>query len=344
MADAPLRVAVFGAGFGAYCLTPAFQCDPRTEVAVLCSPSAERRNAAVRKYGIEFGCATIDEAFDRGLFDIAAIAVPPSAQGDIAIQCLARGIPVMAEKPLAADLADAEELAEAAERSGVPTAIDFLFPEIAAWREAKHRLDAGEIGRIRHVVVTWMMESHDVRNRLSGWKTDGTAGGGVMSHFGSHTLYYLEWLCGPIARVRAQLDTTVGLDVPGDTMANLALQFESGASAAVCLCSAATAGTGHRIELYGEDGMLALANEPPDHVAFRLYMATRDAPSPRTIVPSESDREVREGEDPRVVPIANLVHRFVDAIQVGKHFAPGFREGLRVQRFLNEISNPDAVV
>jgi predicted dehydrogenase len=337
MTDTPLRVVVFGAGFGAYCLTPAFQADPRTEVAVLCSPSAGRRDAAVRKYGIGRGCATIEEAFEQGPFDIAAIAVPPAAQHDIAMACLAKGIPVLAEKPMAADTREATELSNAAEQAGLPTAIDFLFPEIAEWREAKRRLDAGKIGRLRHVVVTWLMESYDVRNRLSGWKTDGAAGGGVMSHFGSHTLYYLEWFCGPITETHARLDTTAGLDVPGDTMANLVLRFASGASASVCLCSTATAGTGHRVEFYGDDGMLALANQPPDHVAFRLYAATREDATPRQVAVAGTNRVNHDGEDPRVAPIANLVHRFVDALQAGEDFIPGFREGLRTQRLLDEI-------
>lgn len=337
MADTPLKVAVFGAGFGAYCLTPAFQCDPRTEVSLLCSPSAERRNAAIRKYGVGFGCATLEEALDHGPFDIAAIAVPPVAQHDIAMACLARGIPVLAEKPLAANTASAQAAAAQAERAGVPTAIDFQFPEIDAWREAKRRLDEGDIGQLRHVVVTWLMESHDIRNRLSGWKTDRAAGGGVMSHFGSHTLYYLEWLCGQIADAHTRLDTTPGLRTSGDTLANLALRFQSGASGSVCLCSAAPAGTGHRIELYGETGMLALVNEPPDHVAFQLYAASREAPAPQPIMPAEPDRAVREGEDPRVVPIARLVRRFVDTVKTGGTFTPGFREGLRVQLLLDDI-------
>ena len=337
MADTPLKVAVFGAGFGAYCLTPAFQCDPRTEVSLLCSPSTERRNAAIREYGVGFGCATLDEVFDHGPFDIAAIAVPPAAQHDIAMACLARGIPVLAEKPLAADTASARAAAAQAERAGVPTAVDFQFPEIAVWREAKRRLDKGDIGQLRHVVVTWLMESHDIRHRLSGWKTDGMAGGGVMSHFGSHTLYYLEWLCGQIADAHARLDTTPGLRTSGDTLANLTLRFQSGASGSVCLCSAAPAGTGHRIELYGETGMLALVNEPPDHVAFQLYAASREAPTPQPIMLTESDRTVRDGEDPRVVPIARLVRRFVDAVKTGGTFTPGFREGLRVQLLLDDI-------
>lgn len=337
MSDAPLKVAVFGAGFGAYCLTPAFQRDPRTEVSLLCSPSAERRDAAVRKYGVGYGCETLEEAFDHGPFDIAAIAVPPAAQRDIAMACLEKGMPVLAEKPLAADSAAARELAQAAEHAGVPTAVDFMFPEIAAWREAKRRLDNGDIGPLRQVVVTWLMESYDVRNQITGWKTDGASGGGVMSHFGSHTLHYLEWLCGTIAETSAQFGTNLGIETPGDTIANIAMRFESGAMGSVCLCSAATAGTGHRVELYGETGVLSLVNRPPDHVAFDLYQANRDAPQPSLVRLSEGEDGTPEGEDPRVIPISRLTRRFTDAMLEGGSFSPGFREGLRVQLLLDEI-------
>ncbi len=339
MPEGTLNVAIAGAGFGAYCLTPAFQRDPRIRVVALCAPSKTRREEAIRRYGIDSGFASLADALDYRSVDIAAIAVPPKEQAKLAETCLARGVPVLAEKPLSADLLTAQTLARMAERTGVATAVDFLFPELPSWREAKRRFEEGRIGALRHVVVHWLMESHDVRNRLAGWKTDSGAGGGVMSHFGSHTLYYLEWVCGPIARIQATLERPVTRQIDGETLATLSLTFETGVTGTVCLCSAAPFGTGHRVDLYGEDGALALVNDSADHVAFKLFEGRRGEPALHEVhAPEPNDPPAsRPDEDPRVGPISRLVRRFVDAVAEGKQMKPDFRDGLRVQVLLEEI-------
>ena len=284
MVERPLRVAIFGAGYGAYCLVPAFQRDPRVAVVALCAPTAARRDAAAERHGIADTCASVDEVLDRIGIDAVAIAVPPDAQAEIAFACLARQIPVFAEKPLGSDLSTAHSLVEAAHKADVVTAVDFLFPEVAIWREAKIRLSAGAIGPLHHVVLNWVMESYDNRNRIAGWKTEAAGGGGAMSHFGSHMLHYLEWFCGPISSLRATLARPPGYHASGDTLATLAATFASGVSVSATLCSGAPFGTGHRIDFYGENGNLTLVNDTASYLDFRLYVQRLNDAEAREVV------------------------------------------------------------
>jgi predicted dehydrogenase len=56
--------------------------------------------------------------------DGVVLAVPPQHHRAIALACLARGLPVLVEKPMATTIDDATAIAEAARRSGVPVLVD----------------------------------------------------------------------------------------------------------------------------------------------------------------------------------------------------------------------------
>jgi predicted dehydrogenase len=81
-----------------------------------------------------------------------------------------------------------------------------LQPAIA--RRASTILDDGTIGRLYNVVVTWNFENEATRLRLDTWKTHGNGGGGLLGNLVSHCFYNLEWLCGPISGLSAQVPVT----------------------------------------------------------------------------------------------------------------------------------------
>ncbi len=211
--------------------------------------------------------------------------------------------------------------------------IDFNFPELPSWRRAKEILAGGGIGRLRHVVVTWNVENQATRLRLKSWKTRGDNGGGLLGNFVSHCFYYLEWFCGPIR----------GLDraryfrcpiVTQDSSIALALAFASGAGGSLQMSCASFLGSGHRLEFYGDDGTLVLANPTADYFrGFELKQAHR---SDRVLQPVEvADAEDDASSDSRIVPVSRLVRRFLDACSGGAASAPGLAEGYRVQQLID---------
>lgn len=335
-----IRVAVVGLGFGRYGLVPAFRLDPRCEVVALCGTSRERAEEAARKLGVQSAYGDFREMIGREDFDAVAVATPPDAQPEIVEMALARSKAVFTEKPLALSFESARRLHEAAERAGVANVVDFIFPELDAWRRARQLIEEGTLGTIRHASVQWLMESYDNRHGVESWKTDPARGGGALQHFGSHVLYYLEWFLGPVSELRATLDRARDIQRPGDTHATLAARFQSGASSSVVLSSAALLGSGHRVEFYGSDGAAALKNETGDHVrGFRLFAGSRGA-GRLSEVACEQDSSPA-GADARVGPVSNLARRFLDWIETGKPTAPSFREGLRVQTLLDAARRSD---
>jgi predicted dehydrogenase len=336
---AVIGIGIVGCNYGRTVLLPAFRADPRCEVVALAGTDAARTAELARAAGVARGLGDWRALVEDRAVAAVAIAVPPDLQPEVARRALGLGKPVFVEKPLAADLAGAQAMLAAARKYGRPTVIDFNFPELPAWRHAKELLDGGAVGRLRHVVVTWNVENAATRLRLSSWKTRGSGGGGLLGNFVCHSFHYLEWLCGPIAGLGGRV-----FPLPGDDAESsiaLALGFASGAGGSLQMSCASFLGSGHRIEFYGEDGTLVLANPTADYFrGFELRHARRADRSLQQVAITETDGD--QSTDSRVAPVARLVRRFIDACEHGGSLSPGFAEGYRAQCLIDAARHAHA--
>jgi predicted dehydrogenase len=338
---APLRVAVVGLGFGSVHVA-AFRQDPRCEVVALCSRQLERVESAARVLGVGRALTDWRALIASRDIDVVSLAVPARAQPEIGSAALEAGKHVLFEKPLADTLAGAEQLAAAARgQANVVTAIDFEFPEIPAFRGAKQSLTAGAIGTLRHVAVTWRIETYSNRAKLDAttavdtWKSETAAGGGALNLFGSHVLYYLEWLFGPLKSVSAALERPAADTRALDTLVTLSLVTRAGLPIVVSIATDAYQGSGHRVEIYGEGGTLVIENRSADYISgfeLQTFLRANDRASVGSRV--EPSAAVSDG---RVLATAAVVRRFVDGIQKGRASAPDVMDGLRVQRLMDAV-------
>jgi predicted dehydrogenase len=330
-----IRLGIVGSNYGRTVQLPAFRLDPRCEIAALAGSDPARTAELARQSGVSQAFGDWTALIERGDIDAVAIATPPRLQPEIAIAALKRGKPVFIEKPMAADLASAAAMLRQAR--SVPTMMDFNFTEVMAWRKAKVLLDGGAIGRLRHVAVNWNVENASTRQRLKNWKTSGSEGGGALGNLGSHSLHYLEWFCGPIVGLSARLS---GLpDEPSfETNVALSLAFKSGAAGSYAMSCASFLGTGHRLEFYGEDGTLVLANPTADYMrGFTLSHARRPAAGLTPVTVDEDPADRRFPDDGRIAPLSRLASRFLDAIEQRTPGTPGFAEGYRVQWLIDAV-------
>jgi predicted dehydrogenase len=336
--SAPLRVAVVGLGFGAVHVA-AFRTDPRCEVIALSSRQAGRAEAAARELGIARTFLDWRELVASPEVDVVSLAVPAPVQSEVGLAALRAGKHVFFEKPLAHTLEAAQRMA--AEISGnAKTAINFEFPEIPAFRNAKRSLASGEIGKLRHVAVTWRLETYGNRARIENWKSDSAAGGGALNLFGSHVLYYLEWLFEPIAALTASLLRPAPDPRAAETLCTLSLVTRSDMPIVVSIATDAYRGPGHRIEIYGDEGSLILENRTSDYiVGFELQTLRRV--NDVNVVGSQND-PAGHG-DGRILATAAVIHRFLDAIVTRSPApSPNLTDGLRVQRLLDATRRSSA--
>ena len=328
-----IRLGIVGSNYGRTVQLPAFRADPRCEVIALAGSDPARTAARARE-------ANVAKAFGdwRALVDdkdvtAVAIATLPALQPQIAMAALERGKPVFAEKPMAGTLGDARAMLRAAEKSRLPTMIDFNFHQIESWQRAKSLLDAGAIGRLRHVAVHWHTENRSIQMRMRNWKALSDDGGGVLGNFISHCFHYLEWFCGPVARLGARLSGLPGDDDLQTTVA-MALEFQAGQLASLSMSCASYLGSGHRLEFYGDGGTLVLLNTGNDYMrGFELWHAKRPAPAlERVTVDDPIDALFEDG---RTAPVSRLAKLFIDAVESGGSAQPDFAAGVRVQQLID---------
>jgi predicted dehydrogenase len=117
-----LRVAVVGAGaFGRNHLRVLREPEAAGEGVALVAavdPDAARAEEATKQYGIP-AFATIDELLKADLkLDAAIVAVPTVKHHEVAATLLEAGLDLLVEKPLAANLIEADDLIARAERGG----------------------------------------------------------------------------------------------------------------------------------------------------------------------------------------------------------------------------------
>lgn len=333
-----IRVGLIGAGYGERVLLPALARVKGCRVDAVCTRHASRAKEIAARHRIaRWSSDWRHLTRDRSL-DALVIAVPPDEQAAIASAALRGGKSVFCEKPLTVRFSDAKRLERLAARKRVANMVDFELPEIAEWKAAKKILSSGSLGRLRHVSVTWQVETYATRMRLHNWKTRTSRGGGALYAFASHAFHYIEWFLGSAKRLSCKLHRAQDLPGGGDTLASIRMETRSGALVSATIATHAYLGGGHRIEFFGEKGTLVLENPTDDYgKGFRVFHATRKT---GRLKPALSGRNGKK-EDGRIGPASALLSRFVRWADGGPKASPSFREGARVQMLLDASLRSD---
>ncbi|EKE80839.1 Gfo/Idh/MocA family protein [Idiomarina xiamenensis] len=143
-------------------------------------------------------CFSQWQALPLAQIEAAIIAAPASHHIDYALRLASLKIPLLIEKPLALNAADAERLLPSAKQGYIALAYPLRFRQQLA--QLKQWLQAPEHGRLLHV------HAH-VGQHLAAWRphlpyqqsvsAQRKLGGGVLLEL-SHELDYLQWLLGPL--------------------------------------------------------------------------------------------------------------------------------------------------
>src|SRR6185295_3811241 len=120
----PLRVAVVGCGDIAAVHLDAILDAAGAELVGVCDVHDERR-AAASGLGNCPGFADLTAMLDAVAPDVVHVCTPHHRHADLAAQCLARGVSVLVEKPVAHTVADGERLASVAEDSSAVLGVCF---------------------------------------------------------------------------------------------------------------------------------------------------------------------------------------------------------------------------
>ena len=155
-ADGRVRLGVIGLGTVAQAvhLPLLSRHRDRFQVTAVCDLSAELSESVTERFGLGVAarCRSAAELLDGGLVD-AVLILTSGSHGAVAAGALERGLAVFCEKPLAYTLAEADELAAVAGRTGAPLQLGYMKLYDPAVRRAAAEL-ASSGHRLRAVEVT----------------------------------------------------------------------------------------------------------------------------------------------------------------------------------------------
>ncbi len=212
-----IKVAVIGCGTianGAH-IPNYMKLSDKCEIKYFCDIIPEKAQAAVERYGC--GKAVIDYHDILNDPEITAVSVctPNKMHTPISIDFLDAGKNVLCEKPAARTYAEALLMQEAQHRSGKVLNIGVVNRFNTAVREIKKRIDAGELGEVYHVYVSF--RAHRSIPGIGGaFTTKEIAGGGVLIDWGVHYLDIVMYCTGDPAplTVSGKAFCKLGTDIP----------------------------------------------------------------------------------------------------------------------------------
>src|SRR6186997_2181976 len=136
-AERPLRVGVVGVGVMGSNHARVFAGLPGTELVGVADPDRKQVDFVARTLGC-VAVSDVNELLERDI-DAITIAAPTHLHRDIALACIARGVHVLVEKPIASSVEEGREIINVARRAGVTLMVGHVErfnPAVEAIKEA----------------------------------------------------------------------------------------------------------------------------------------------------------------------------------------------------------------
>ena len=339
-----LRIGVLGTGWGTRISVPALRAEG-WEVAALWSRNADRAERQAAELEIPFATNDAAALVERPDIDAVTIVTPTPTHRDICLQALAAGKHVLAEKPMAMNAAEAEDMAAAAAAAGVTAMINFEFRYTPQRLHLQRLLADGYVGRLRHAVVE-LYYAASLAERPSNWRSQAALGGGALNEHGSHYIDALHQWGLVIRSVSARTATFVPQRLAADAgtpeaadaddFFTATLTLDDGAVVVLTQSWAAGAGLGMRATLAGSGGTLVTTCR--ESMMFDgAVCGAPGAAGELERLPLPADIAPFDEPDWRVASSRRLLREFLRGIREGGSPAPNFADGLRCQRVLDAI-------
>jgi predicted dehydrogenase len=180
-----IRIGLFGLGTVAEQIhLPACALLPDARIVGACEPDERRRAAMGRKFAIPALYGDGKTLLEKERPDLVIIGTPPSTHRDLCLLALWNGAQVFCEKPFVADVHEADEVIEAAERRNRVVVVNNQYRFMDIYRRTRERIGSGEFGR-PFLIQCWQQMFAPPFNEPN-WR--GQLAGYTLFEFGTHPL------------------------------------------------------------------------------------------------------------------------------------------------------------
>src|SRR5260221_6430450 len=239
-----IKVALIGAGGWGYQHARIFAARPDIDFCALMGRSEGKTKARAEQFGTRF-YTDIKTMLDTEHPDFVSLSLPNQGHYEPTLEVIKMGYPLLAEKPLAFDLREADSLLDEAARRNLFFAINFNHRYARPIQMARTAIQEGRLGEI--VFATW---------RFGGEGSSDHPHANLIETQ-CHAFDQLEYLCGPIDSIMAQMTDKTG---GGYRTLVLALHFANGAVGSLvgAYDSSYAYPDTHRVEINGTKGRILI--------------------------------------------------------------------------------------
>ncbi len=236
---------------------PLIEATPGLTLALVVTASPERRAQLARDHPQAEVVGTPAELWERDDVDLVVVAAPNTAHGELAHAAIARGLPVVVDKPLAVTAGEAEAVVQHAQEAGVVLTVF-----------QNRRWDSDHLTLVRLIADGRLGAVMRYESRFERWRPhlqEGAwreelppqEGGGALLDLGSHLVDQALVLFGPVVDVYAEVDARRG--APADDDDFVALRHRDGTISHL-RASATTAAPGPRLRVLGTEAAFVVAD------------------------------------------------------------------------------------
>jgi predicted dehydrogenase len=230
----PLRIGVIGAGMIGRKHIEVALAEPLCKLVGIVDP-APAGKALAESVGVPY-FATYEAMLDAAKPQGVVVATPNALHVATALACIAHGIPVLVEKPIADTLEAAHRLVAAGVQAGIPILVGHHRRHNPIVRKARELIRAGEIGQLVAMVALATFLKPDSYFDQT-WRRE--AGGGPVLINLIHDIDFLRFIAGEIGSVQAFMSSAVrGFGV--EDSAAVTVRFVDGALGTLMVSDTAT--------------------------------------------------------------------------------------------------------
>jgi len=223
MTITPVRIAVAGAGLIGREHLRVISDNTACQLTAIVDPSAAAAKLANHYHIPHY--LDLDRLFSRHTVDAVVLATPNALHHAHALQCIHAGVPILLEKPIAATVAEAQAIVQAAEKTGVKVLIGHHRAHSPIMALAKQVITQGKLGDLVAVQGSALFFKPDDYFVAGPWRSQ--PGGGPIALNLIHEIHNLRMLCGEIMAVQAMTSHVRRNFVVEDT-AVINLRFANG--------------------------------------------------------------------------------------------------------------------
>jgi predicted dehydrogenase len=291
--------------------------------------------------------------------DIVHICTPNHLHKDALLSALRHQKHIYCDKPLVANLAEAEEIAAALADYRGTAQMTFQYRFFPATMRAKALIDEGRLGKILGFRACFLHGGSVSPGTPLKWKLSAAGGGGVIADLASHVLDLVDWLLGRIESVSAATQVAYpqrpspqnpGQMLPVDAEDSVAILARL-AGGALGTLEATKLATGTedelRLEIHGDRGAIRFHGMEPHYLEFHDATAidqplggllgwNRIAAGQRYPVPATAFPSPRTSIGWLRSHMACLAN-FLQAVADERPATPGLDQGLRIQRLIHSV-------